>query len=196
MRRVFASIPCASTWCSMFNPRPPHLLRYLDRPNQCLGSERIAKRFLGVLTQHGVGATIFKAHSLRGAVATFLLRSGVPKDWVQCRGGWRDVSTMNEYYNRCHLTQNWEAFLLGNKVSIGEYAEGRQTDNSAKQVAKGGSTEASPSKARSEHPEPPCEVLLAVLGTHGILKPLLSPLPPHAMITWLRRPPTNVWGVM
>ena len=57
----------------------PHLLRYLDRPNQCLGSERVAKRFLGVLNQHGVDTTIFKAHSLRGAVATFLLQSGVPK---------------------------------------------------------------------------------------------------------------------
>ena len=78
----------------------PHLLRYLDRPNQCLGSERIAKRFLGILTQHGVDTTVFKAYSLRGAVATFLLQSGVPKDWVQWRGGWRDVPTMNEYYNR------------------------------------------------------------------------------------------------
>ena len=88
----------------------PRLLRYLDQPNQCLGSERVAKRFLGVMNQHGVDTTIFKAHSLRGAVATYLLQSGVPKDWVQCRGGWRDVSTMNEYYNRCHLTQNWEKF--------------------------------------------------------------------------------------
>ena len=101
----------------------PHLLRYLDRPTQCLGSERVAKRFLGVLNQHGVDTTIFKAHSLRGAEATYLLQSGVPKDCVQCRGGWRDVSTMNEYCNRCHLTQNWEKFLLGNKVSMGEYAE-------------------------------------------------------------------------
>ena len=87
--------------------------------------------------------------------------------------------------------------LLGNKVSMGEYAEGRQTANSAEQVAKGGSTEASPSEARSEHPEPPCEALLAVLSAHGILKPLLSPyVAPHAMIAWQRRPPTNVWGVM
>ena len=59
---------------------------------------------------------------------------------------------------------------------MGEYAEGRQTDNSAEQVAKGGSLEASPSEAGSEHPEPPCEALLAVMSAHGILKPLLSPL--------------------
>ena len=62
----------------------PHLLWYLDRPNQCLGSERIAN---GVLTQHGVETTIFKAHSLRGAVATFLLQFGVPKDWVDSSEG-------------------------------------------------------------------------------------------------------------
>ena len=83
---------------------------------------------------------------------------------------------MNEYYNRCHLTHNWENFLLRNKVSMGEYVEGRQTANSAEQVVKGGSTEASPSEAGSEHPEPHCEALLAVLSAHGILKPLLSPL--------------------
>ena len=72
--------------------------------------------------------------------------------------------------------QNLEAFLLANKVSMGEYVEGRQTGNSGEQVAKGGSTEASLSEAESEHPEPPCEALLAVLSTHGILKLLLSPL--------------------
>ena len=49
----------------------PHLLRYLDRPNRCLGSERVAKRFLGVLNQHGVDTTIFKAHSLRGGRGYF-----------------------------------------------------------------------------------------------------------------------------
>ena len=70
---------------------------------------------------------------------------------------------MNECYNCCHLTQNWEHFLLANKASMGEYAEGMQTDNSDGQVVKGGSTEASPSKAGSEHPEPPCEAQLVVL---------------------------------
>ena len=64
----------------------PHLLWHVDRPNQCLGFETIAKPVLRVPNPHGVVTTIYKAHSLRGEVATFFWLSRVPKDWVQCGG--------------------------------------------------------------------------------------------------------------
>ena len=63
------------------------LCRYTERPHFCLGAERIAKRCLAVMSNLGIDTSIWKAHSLRGAVATQLLRQHVPRDWVMERGG-------------------------------------------------------------------------------------------------------------
>ena len=65
----------------------PHMFRYLKDPACCLGSERIAKRVLACMEAGGVNRQVFKAHCLRGATATHLLKLGVQADVVRARGG-------------------------------------------------------------------------------------------------------------
>lgn len=70
------------------------MFRNVRQPTHCLGAERIAKRCLDVMTRHGVDTSVFKSHSLRGAVATHLMDNGVPMHWVQARGGWASTATL------------------------------------------------------------------------------------------------------
>ena len=63
--------------------------------------------------QEGINTEVFTAHSLRGATATWLLKKGTPRNLVQARGGWADTRTMDDYYNRLHQSQSWEAMLQG-----------------------------------------------------------------------------------
>ena len=65
----------------------PYLIRCVHEPEACMTAERIAKRILQVMEQQGIDIGIFKAHSLRGAVATHLMHQGVPPNLVQARGG-------------------------------------------------------------------------------------------------------------
>ena len=76
-----------------------------------------------------VNTGTFKSHSLRGAVATHLLKQGLPMHWVQARGGWRDLSTLQEHYNRAHQDIHWEQ-MLRKKGTFGEPAEERHCASS------------------------------------------------------------------
>jgi hypothetical protein len=157
----------------------PYLCRYIDQPGVCLGAERIAKRFLHVMKVQNVDTTLFKAHALRGAVATYMLRSGIPKEWVQSRGGWSSMATLDMYYNRCHLARDWVSLLLSGPSStttMGEDVGDRQTAGSAAQGTMGGMAETSSSEVESQPPERSCEALLAVLAAHGVLKSWQSSL--------------------
>ena len=90
-----------------------HLIRYLNCPSRCMGSERIAKRVKVRMQQQGIPTECFKAHSLRGATATHYLLHGMEPQWVQTRGGWSSPETMQVYYNRLHQHQSWEQALQG-----------------------------------------------------------------------------------
>ena len=90
-----------------------HLIRYLNCPSRCMGSERIAKRVKVRMQQQGIPTECFKAHSLRGATATHYLLHGMEPHWVQTRGGWSSPETMQVYYNRLHQHQSWEQALQG-----------------------------------------------------------------------------------
>jgi hypothetical protein len=94
------------------------LIRYLNSPAKCMGSERIAKRVKETMTQLGIPTEAFKAHSLRGATATHLMLNGMEPQWVQSRGGWQSPETMQMYYNRIHQQQDWEAALQGKTDAI------------------------------------------------------------------------------
>ena len=61
----------------------------------------------------GIQTDIFKAHSLRGATATHLLRQGVSMDLIQGRGQWASKQTLDQYYARLHQHQEWQHLLLG-----------------------------------------------------------------------------------
>ena len=87
------------------------MFRQLPHPAFPLGAERLAKRTLLVMGTLGVDTTIFKAHSLRGAAATFFMKAGVPKELVQARGGWSSQETLMQYYSRAHQSFNWDACL-------------------------------------------------------------------------------------
>ena len=81
-------------------------LRHEKLPWASLGSERIAKLALNIMQQAGIDTRAFKAHALRGAAATHLLKKGVPREWVQARGGWDSARTLDMYYSRIHQTCN------------------------------------------------------------------------------------------
>ena len=98
------------------------LFRYVNDLDQCLGAERLAKRLLHIMQQCGIDTATYKAHSLRGATATHLLRLGLPVGWVQTRGNWTSQSTLDTYYNRLHNTKDWSNLLLASPAAQGEPA--------------------------------------------------------------------------
>ena len=87
------------------------LFRHVNDLYKCLGAERLAKRLLHMMRTSGLDTETYKAHSLRGATATHLLRLGLPINWVQSRGNWTTQATLDTYYNRLHNTMNWERLL-------------------------------------------------------------------------------------
>ena len=91
----------------------------MNAPAKCLGSKRIAKRTVDVMKRVGLDVQIFKAHSLRGATATKLLRLGVPKNLVRARGGWKLDAVLDEYDSRFHQQVPWEEVLLGETAGRG-----------------------------------------------------------------------------
>ena len=87
-------------WLHLKNPAP-FLLRHSDNPHKCLGSERISKRCLNILTNLDIDTQIFKSHSIRGATATQLAKQGVPLPWIQNRGGWQSPETLQKIAMHC-----------------------------------------------------------------------------------------------
>ena len=80
----------------------PHMFRNQNNPALCIGAQRIAKHCLIAMDGVGINTRIFKAHSIRGATATFLLSLGVEKSLVKSRGNWSSEECMDRYYSRLH----------------------------------------------------------------------------------------------
>jgi len=55
------------------------MFRNQNNPVLCLSAQRIVKRGLIVMEAVGINTYRFEAHSVRGAVTTFLLSLGVDK---------------------------------------------------------------------------------------------------------------------
>jgi hypothetical protein len=83
---------------------------------------------LVLMEEQGIETRVFKAHSLRGATATHLLKKGVPHSLVQARGAWSSSQTLDLYYNRLHQAHDWESLLQN---SQGEHVSGRQPTDCA-----------------------------------------------------------------
>ena len=94
------------------------LFRHIKNPSLCLGAERLAKRILTVMGQVGIKTDFFRAHCLRGATATHMLQKNVPQEWVQGRGHWSSSVTLDQYYNRLHQTNDWEALIMGKDAPV------------------------------------------------------------------------------
>ena len=65
-----------------------------------IGSPRIAKHSLAVMTEAGIDTTKFKAHSVRGASAQEDLGQGATPDVVMQRGRWRSYTVFSRFYSR------------------------------------------------------------------------------------------------
>ena len=144
-----------------------YLFRHLLEPSWCLSSERLAKRVLTRLGELKVDTSTYKSHSLRGAVATHLLHHQVPKPWVQERGGWKSPSTLDHFYNRLHLHQDWHHLLTEGQ---GVPAAGDRHDSplcSALKLAYVETTKEVGTKASEEG-----TAQEGILRAHGILKDL------------------------
>ena len=116
----------------------PRFLRSSVDPQLPLGSERIAKLALLAMEQCNIDTTVFKAHSIRGAAATALLKHGVPRELIKNRGGWKTTGTLDEYYSRLHHSQNWDQLIkdcansvLSSSSSSGEHAADQASGSSA-----------------------------------------------------------------
>ena len=91
----------------------PFMLRHTNNPSLCLGSDRIARLCLQQMTDCGLDTEVFKAHSVRGAAATYLLQLGVPQTLVQAHGFWSSTQTLDKYHPRLHMVLNWDDMLQG-----------------------------------------------------------------------------------
>ena len=65
------------------------------------------------MTDVGLDRTVFKPHSVRGALATEYLRKGAPHAVTRQRGGWCTDRAFEQHYARTHQTADWEGYLLG-----------------------------------------------------------------------------------
>ena len=89
----------------------PYMFRNRNNPSLCIGVQRIAKYCLIAMEGVGINTRIFKAHSIRGATATFLLSLGVEKSLVKSRGNWSSEKCMDRYYSRLHNLIPWDKVL-------------------------------------------------------------------------------------
>jgi integrase len=139
------------------------MFRHLNAPQMTLSAERIAKRQLAALEALGVDTSVFKAHSLRGATATQLLRDGCPQRLVQSRGGWSSPITLDKYYARLHQHVNWEAMR----------ASGEAQGNSSRSAFAPKTAEAEPTEeGGSPGGEETKAQRLEYLNARGLLRPL------------------------
>ena len=140
------------------------LFRHDKDPTLCLGAERIAKKVLHLMGKAGVDTNIFKAHSLRAATATHLLREGVPKDLIQGRGRWSTQLTLDKYYLALHNQCNWAEVLQGGAVV------GRQAGTCAVHSTTSPHPEADEGRRTGGDEE--CTAQVAALHALSILRPL------------------------
>jgi hypothetical protein len=77
-----------------------------------LGSQRVAKGSLRLMSEAGISTSCFKSHSLRGAAATHLLQEGAQPLAVRHRGGWLIAGdSFGLHYGRAHQSIPWELYF-------------------------------------------------------------------------------------
>lgn len=76
------------------------LFLQLHRPFRPLSSDALARIAINLMKEAGIDTSIFKAHAIRGAVATKMLDTGELMSDVMRLGRWRSFNAFNEYYNR------------------------------------------------------------------------------------------------
>ena len=154
-----------------------YFFRHIKNPSLCLSADRIAKRVLGVMEGVGIDTSIFKAHSVRGASTTELLKTN-PKGLVKNLGGWSTEEALDGFYNQLHMLVNWDALLLGTPaqgVDPGEVANqhhGLLPAPCPSSVADEGRREDG-AQARQQD-------MVLVLTALGLISPLFSTLTCHA----------------
>jgi hypothetical protein len=86
--------------------------------SQALSSERIAKLTLHYLEKAGIPSTRFKAHSLRGATATYLtMMKKVPEQSIRARGGWFSGSdSYAKHYDRSDQGEVWDLLFMAGRT--------------------------------------------------------------------------------
>jgi len=97
----------------MQEPLSPLFLQ-LKRPYRPLSAESLARIAIGVMKKAGIDTSIFKAHAIRGAVATKMLDMGELLSDVMRLGRWRSFTAFNEYYNRQTVRVNVMDNLMAN----------------------------------------------------------------------------------
>lgn len=80
-----------------------------------LGSDAIAKNVLETMAAAGVNTSVFKTHSLRGAVVSKAREMGVSLEDVMRQGRWRSVSTVESFYDRSDSGQKVVGAVLFKK---------------------------------------------------------------------------------
>jgi hypothetical protein len=76
------------------------LFLQLNRPFRPLSSDALARVAIDFMKEAGIDTSIFKAHAIRGAVATKMLDSGELMSDVMRLGRWRSFNAFKECYNR------------------------------------------------------------------------------------------------
>ena len=103
-----------------------------------IGADRLAKVFYD-WTQTSCGVhPEFKAHSFRGALATYFM-ARAPRDWVRSRGGWAAgaSATLDRHYDRAHQSVDWEKIFFSPSASAEPAAASQRAllDNAVEQLS-------------------------------------------------------------
>ncbi|KAM9991829.1 hypothetical protein ACTFIZ_012494 [Dictyostelium cf. discoideum] len=89
-----------------------YLIRSPSTHENRLSSQSISKIAVSLLEKSGVNTSIYKAHSFRHSVATFLIDKGVPTEDVLRLGRWSTSLIFNKYYNKSKKITNVLSFNI------------------------------------------------------------------------------------
>ena len=66
----------------------------------------------------GIDTTLFKPHSVRGAITTALIAAGIDQTLTRQRGGWSDSRAFDVHYARLHQLVAWDSCLPGGTTEL------------------------------------------------------------------------------
>lgn len=92
-------------------PRPNDRLFVNDYLTEEIGSDTIGHDIVSVMSASGVDTQRFKAHSIRMAVTSKAVATGLSLDEIKRRGRWRSWQVIQDYYERAQVTGNFVARL-------------------------------------------------------------------------------------
>ncbi|KAM9964594.1 hypothetical protein ACTFIW_004365 [Dictyostelium discoideum] len=98
------------TRLSLTVSKDSYLIRSPTSHGNRLTSQSISKIAVSLLEKSGINTSIYKAHSYRHSVATFLIDNGVPTEDVLRLGRWSNALIFNKYYNKSKRITNVLSF--------------------------------------------------------------------------------------